>query len=192
MMIALDAAQIDIAMFRQSAWRRPMRGLGMATAGLALILNGCATSPDPHQGGFVSGIVGLAGGGYQRRIDEREGTYQGERDAGQQLKAQARELEQERAAVRSDLNRANARLADLEQRLARQRAALKAQGAAANRAEAQRLAKAQARVAGAKGSLRGIRPEDQSVADLKARSQAVARDLDEIDTLVAAVGGTGF
>jgi hypothetical protein len=40
--------------------------------------------------------------------------------------------------------------------------------------------------------LRGIRPEDQSVADLKARSQAVARDLDEIDTLVAAVGGTGF
>ncbi|MBV5275430.1 MAG: hypothetical protein JZU52_17915 [Lamprocystis purpurea] len=192
MMIALDTAEIDIALFRQSAWRRPMRGLRMATAGLALVLGGCATSPDPHQGGFVSGIVGLAGGGYQRRIDEREGTYQGERDAGQQLKAQARELEQERAAVRSDLKRANARLADLEQRLARQRAALKAQGAAANRAEAQRLAKAQARVAGTKGSLRSIRPEDQSVAELKARSQAVARDLDEIDTLVAAVRGTGF
>ena len=193
MMIHPNTAGVGtVALPRRSTWRRPTRGLCMATAGLALGLTGCATSPDPHQGGFVSGIVGLAGGDYQRRVDERENTYQGELDAGQQLKAQARELEQERAAVRSDLNRANARLADLEQRLARQRAALKAQGAAANRAEAQRLAKAQARVASTKGSLRGIRPEDQSVTDLKARSQAVARDLDEIDTLVAAVGGTGF
>jgi septal ring factor EnvC (AmiA/AmiB activator) len=159
---------------------------------LSLALCACATSPDPHQGGFISGIVGLAGGGYQRRVDERQQTYQGEVDAGTRLKAQARELEQERAAVRADLNRANARLADLERRIAAQRAALRAQGAAANRAEARRLDQAQAQLVRTKGELRGIRPQDQSVADLKARSQALDRDLNAIDGMVATVGGKGF
>lgn len=37
----------------------------------ALALAGCV-SGDPRQGGFVSGVVGIAGGGYQARIDARE------------------------------------------------------------------------------------------------------------------------
>lgn len=32
---------------------------------VVLCLCGCATSDDPHEGGFVSGVVGLASGGYQ-------------------------------------------------------------------------------------------------------------------------------
>ena len=167
-------------------------GRWIAGVALPVWLAGCATSPDPHQGGFVSGIVGLAGGGYQQRIDERQGDYQGELDAGQRLKAQARELEQERAAVKGDLQQANARLATLERRLAQQRAALQAQGATANRAEARRLDQAQARVTSTKGALRKIRAEDQSVPDLKARAQAVQRDLNDIDSMVATVGGKGF
>ncbi|HYN79543.1 MAG TPA: hypothetical protein VES73_17310 [Lamprocystis sp. (in: g-proteobacteria)] len=167
-------------------------GRWLVGAALPVMLAGCATSPDPHQGGFGSGIVGLAGGGYQQRVDERQGTYQGEMDAGLRLKAQARELEQERDAVKGDLRQANARLAALEQRLAQQRAALKAQGAAANSAEARRLNQAQARVTSTKGALRKIRPEDQSVPDLKARAQAVQRDLNDIDSMVATVGGKGF
>jgi len=166
----------------------------VACAGLPVWLAGCATSADPHQGGFISGVVGLAGGGYQRRIDEREGAYQGEVTAQQRLQAEARAVEQERAAVQADLKRANARLAELERRLAQQRAALRTSGgrSAASRAELQRLDQAQARVARTKGSLRGVRPDEQPVTDLKARSQAIQRDLDEIDSMVATVGGKGF
>jgi hypothetical protein len=166
---------------------------GVPRWGLAVVaavaLAGCATSPDPHQGGFVNGVVGLVGGGYQRRIDEREDTYRGERSAGDQLKAQARELEQERAEVRSDLSRANARLAALEARVRRERAMLAAQGhgTAAARAQRERLDRAESQIVLTKGQIRTIRPTEQSVPDLKARTRKLDSELDEIDSMV----GTG-
>ncbi len=158
---------------------------------LPMLLGGCATSPDPHQGGFVSGVVGLAGGGYQQRIDEREANYRGELSAQDQLKAQARELEKERASVRSDLSRANARLAALESRVRRERAALAAQGqgTASARAQRERLDRAESQIVLAKGQLRSIRPEDQAVPDLKARSRKLDAELTEIDTMVGSVSG---
>ena len=191
-MVESAGASAAVETVRRSAWARFPNGQWLAVVGLPIVLAGCATSADPHEGGFISGVVGLAGGGYQQRIDQRQGTYQGEVDAGQRLKAQARELEQERAAVHGELQQANARLAALERRLAQQRAALRAQGAAANRADAQRIAQAQARVTSTKGALHQIRPEEQSVTDLKARSQAVQRDLNDIDRMVATVGGKGY
>jgi chromosome segregation ATPase len=166
---------------------------GLATL-LAALASGCATSPDPHQGGFVSGVAGLAGGGYQRRIDEREGTYRGELDAQSRLKAQAAELERERAQVRGDLTQARSRLASQERHIAAQRARLGAerQRSAAAQAELRRLDLAQSKVAQAKGELRAVRPEDQPVADLKARSADIRRELDEIDSMVGVVGAKAF
>lgn len=174
--------------------RRLARAPLWLPAACALMLGGCATSPDPHQGGFVSGVVGLAGGGYQRRIDEREATYKGEVSAGEQLKAQARELEQERAQVRSDLGRANARLAALEARVKRERALLAAQGqgSASARAQRERLDRAQSQIVLTKGQLRSIRPDEQSVPDLKARSQKLDAELNEIDGMVGTVSNKGI
>ena len=162
--------------------------------GILFLLGGCATSPDPHEGGFVSGVVGLAGGGYQRRIDEREATYKGELSAQDQLKAQARELEQERAAVRSDLSRANTRLAALESRVRRERAMLAAQGhgTASARAQRERLDRAESQIVVAKGQLRSIRPDNQAVPDLKTRSRALDAELNEIDGMVGSVSGKGI
>ena len=174
----------------QAARRRPGRSRGAAGMAAALWLAGCATSEDPHQGGFVSGIVGLAGGGYQRRIDDREGAYQGELSAQQRLQAQARDLERERAAVRTDLNRSQARLADLERRLAQQRAQLRTAGGQS--AQLRRLNEAQAQVTRTKGALRGVHPDQQPVGDLKARAAAIQRDLDQIDDLVGTVSGKSF
>ncbi|WP_295458260.1 hypothetical protein [uncultured Thiodictyon sp.] len=173
-------------------WRRLPRAT--AALGLALWLASCATSDDPHQGGFISGIVGLTGGGYQQRVTQREGTYQGERDAQQQLQAEAQSVQQERAAVRTNMNQANARLADVERRIAQQRAALRTSGgqSAAGRAERQRLDQAQAHVTRTKGELRNVQPDKQAVGDLKARSAAINRDLNQIDSLVGAVSGKGF
>jgi hypothetical protein len=46
-----------------------MRG---ATVLVCVALAGCATSGDPAEGGFINGVAGLAGGGYEARIADRE------------------------------------------------------------------------------------------------------------------------
>lgn len=172
-------------MARWSVW--------LCAASVSVCLVGCATSADPHEGGFVSGVVGLAGGGYQRRVDEREGVHQGELDAQQRLKAQARALEQERAEVRGDLARAQARLASQERRIAQERSRLRTVGqTTATQASLHQLDLAQARVATAKGQLRGAQPDEQPVTDLKARSQGIQKELDQIDSMVSVVSGTRF
>ncbi len=165
----------------------------LLSAGLSVIVAGCATSADPHEGGFVSGVVGLAGGGYQRRVDDREGVHQGELDAQQRLKAQARSLEQERAQVSGDLARAQARLASQERRIALERSRLRAEGKGpATQASLRQLDQAQARVSSTKDQLRGVRPDDQPVTDLKTKSQGIQKELDEIDSMVSVVSGSRF
>lgn len=39
---------------------------------VSLIFNGCATNPDPSEGGIIDGIAGLSKGTYQRRQDEKQ------------------------------------------------------------------------------------------------------------------------
>ena len=156
------------------------------------LMTGCATSPDPHEGGFVSGVVGIAGGGYERRIDEREASHREALDAQARLNAEARVLEQERAAVRSDLTRAQSRLAAQEQRIARERARLRAAGrrTAADQQRLARLNQAQARVDQAKRGVSQIQPDEQPLTDLKAQTRDIQLDLDEIDNMVGVVSGT--
>lgn len=178
--------------------RRPRAGVSWPhaalVAALTLWISGCATSADPHEGGFVSGVVGLMGGGYQRRVDERQETYQGELDARQRLQAEARQVQAERDAVRGQLKSANARLAAIERRIAAERAQIKAAAArsSAGQAQLRRLDQAQAQVRRTQGAIRGVRPDQQPVGDLKARSAAIQRDLEQIDRMVASVSGKGF
>jgi len=155
----------------------------------ALALTGCATSEDPHEGGFISGVVGLAGGGYQRRIDEREATYGTELDAQERLRREAAAVEAERAAVRSELGRAESRLSSLEARLARQRAALSAQqrSSAAARQRLRRVEQAQAKVSGTRGAIQSAKSGNAPVGDLKAQSRQIQASLDEIDAVVESV-----
>jgi outer membrane murein-binding lipoprotein Lpp len=161
---------------------------------VSIWLAGCATSSDPHEGGFVSGVVGLAGGGYQQRIDAREGVHQDELNAQQRLKAQSRALEQERAQVRSDLARAQARLANQERRIAKERARLAAEhnNSAETQAGLRRLDQAQAQLVSAKGALRSVRTNEEAVADLQSRSRDIEKELDEIDSMVNVVAANRF
>lgn len=171
-----------------------LAGSGLLLLGLCTLagLTGCATSADPHAGGFVSGVVGMAGGGYQRRIDEREGAYQTELDASQRLKSQAQALERERAQVRGDLSRAQSRLASQERRIAQERARLSAQRTADAQARLRQLDQAQTRVASAQGEIRAVRPEEQPVDELKTKSQDIRKELDEIDRMVGVVSESRF
>ncbi len=156
------------------------------------LLNGCATSPDPHEGGFVSGVVGIAGGGYERRIDEREASHREALDAQARLNAEARVLEQERAAVRSDLTRAQSRLATQEQRIAQERARIQAASrrSVADQAQLARLQQAQSKVDETKRSIGQVSPNQQPVPDLKVQTRSIQLDLDEIDNMVGVVSGT--
>jgi len=178
------------------AWARPGKfgrlGWWFLMACIPVWLAGCATSADPHEGGFVSGVAGLAGGGYERRIDQREGSYQNELDGQQRLKAQARALEQERGQVRSDLARARERLASQERRIAQQRARLGAERTGAAQADLRRLERAQAQVASTKAQLGTVRLDKQPVSDLKTRTRHIQKELDEIDNMVGVVGGSSF
>ena len=161
---------------------------------ISLTLSGCATNPDPHEGGFVNGVVGLAGGGYQRRIESRQGGYQSELDAQARLMAEAQALEQERAALRGELSSAQARLAAQRRRIAQARSRLLARpgGRAAASGELGQLDLAEAQAVRAGDALRAVDAEAQPVADLKARWADIRRQLDEIDTMVSVVGSAAF
>jgi hypothetical protein len=83
-------------------------------AALCLATAACAMSDDPAEGGFFNGIAGLAGGGYQGRVVEREAAVASSQARGAELAAELAALQGEHRA--------------LKDRLAAQRARLRAQG----------------------------------------------------------------
>src|SRR5580704_1138716 len=72
-----------------------------------LLLAGCATSPDPAKGGFISGLNGLVSGGYDRRVAVQSGELD-------QMRAQ-------QAAAEAESQQANATLAQRQQSVASMR-----------------------------------------------------------------------
>lgn len=53
------------------------------------LLAGCATSPDPSQGGFISGVNGLLSGGYDQRVQVQSGELNRMRTEQQDAEAEA-------------------------------------------------------------------------------------------------------
>jgi chromosome segregation ATPase len=172
--------------------RHLIAGVGILV--LPWCLFGCATTDDPRQGGFVSGVVGLTSGGYEQRISDREHSYRTEVDEQQRLMAEAEALRRERARVQSELNQANRRLASLDRKVRQTRAQIaREQGpSAAGRQKLQRLDATDAKIARVRGDLDDTRSGDRPVNELAARSTEINRELDEIDTLVGVVSGSGF
>jgi len=85
--------------------RRRVLG-ALAAAGLA----GCSVSDDPAAGGFVSGVAGVAGGGYDARIDAREAGLATTEAEGAALTAELASLERQHAAIKDQLIRQRAEL----------------------------------------------------------------------------------
>lgn len=82
----------------------------LLAAAAAAALAGCAVSDDPAAGGFVSGIAGVAGGGYDARIAERETGLAATQAEGAALTAQLAALEREHASLKDQLIRQRADL----------------------------------------------------------------------------------
>jgi len=77
---------------------------------MPLLLPGCAVSPDPAQGGFISGVNGLLSGGYDRRIAEKS--------------SELNRMRVEQTTAEAEASNANAELAQREQSVAAMRASV--------------------------------------------------------------------
>jgi hypothetical protein len=75
------------------------------------LLGGCANSGDPAEGGFVAGVAGVAGGGYQSRIDERQAGVAAAEARGAELDAELALLNQQHRALQARLTAQRALLA---------------------------------------------------------------------------------
>jgi chromosome segregation ATPase len=100
-----------------------------AVSAMLLLLAGCATSPDPAQGGFISGVNGLMSGGYDQRVAAQ--SMELDRMRAQQAAAQATANQaqvtlaaRERSldTLRGDVARLERSLRDAQAKAARQRA----------------------------------------------------------------------
>ena len=97
----------------------------LAIGALFLALAGCQTSDDPRQGGFISGVINLAGGGYDARVQREETALQAERTTRSNQDIEEDALRRERRQLTQDVAEAQDRIAALERRVrqARQRMA---------------------------------------------------------------------
>jgi chromosome segregation ATPase len=126
-----------------------------------LFLAGCATSPDPTQGGFISGVNGLMSGGYDQRVAAQSyelDRMRAQQDAAERQASQARATltnrQQSLNALRNDVARLDRSLKDVQARAVQQRV----QNVALSDRDSQLMGdldRAQARLASLQEQLRG-------------------------------------
>jgi len=88
----------------------------MALAGLMFVA-GCATSNDPSEGGFINGVVGLATGRYEKRVEEKQALLDQKQQENKEIKQEVAVLEREKVEVDNDLATSKARLAELQREM---------------------------------------------------------------------------
>lgn len=79
----------------------------------ALLLAGCVTTEDPHEGGFFGGVHGITSGAYERRAQEREENLAKMRAMQKELEAETAALDAEKQQRQQVLEREKRALAAL-------------------------------------------------------------------------------
>lgn len=93
---------------------------------LALAVSGCASSEDPAQGGFFSGMKNLSDGTYQNRVDQRQKALEDEQDKNIQQSRSAERLAAQSADVKAQRDAAEAKYSELQRSLTATRSKLAA------------------------------------------------------------------
>jgi chromosome segregation ATPase len=142
-----------------------------------LLLAGCATSPDPAQGGFISGVNGLISGGYRQRIDQQSADL--DRMRMQQAAAEAQSSrttaaltarQRQVANLRADVARLDRSLREAQARAAQQRS----QNVALSNRDRQLMNDLES----AKGRLANLQQELSSTVDAEEYDEARRKYLD--------------
>ena len=94
----------------------------------ALALSACEISEDPADGGFLSGVVGVAGGGYQSRIDALEAQLATDQARANSLAAEQLRLQAASASTSAQIRNLRAQFAALQAVIRDQVATLDARG----------------------------------------------------------------
>lgn len=98
----------------------------------ALALTACEVSQDPADGGFLSGVVGVAGGGYQARIDALEAQLAADQARANSLASEQLRLQAASANTSAQLRNMRAQFAALQAVIRDQVATLEARGVSVN------------------------------------------------------------
>ncbi|MAB12704.1 MAG: hypothetical protein CMI59_02245 [Parvibaculum sp.] len=143
---------------------------------------------DPAAGGFMNGVSGVMGGGYQQRIDEKEQVLQSEQGEHNALMDRAAALRQERAQIRYELDRSHARISKLRERIAAQKRKLDTERGRNSDAWL-KLRQAERTVAKVDHSYKVASADSDKlpVPEAKARVGSIQDDLDELDGIVSVV-----
>lgn len=159
-----------------------------------LWLSACETTDDPREGGFVSGAINIADGGYQRRVDEKQREYDEQLAARQNLVRQAEELKQERIRLTRELEQATKRLTELEVSIREQRRRLEQEHRLTAEAQVKlkKLRDAEARARRIRSAADQLDPGDNSLGALQEKVTELSTDLAELDSIVDSLAGEGF
>lgn len=94
----------------------------------ALALSACEVSEDPADGGFLSGVVGVAGGGYQARVDALEAQLSADQARANSLASEQLRLQAASASTSAQLRNLRSQFAALQAVIRSQVATLEAKG----------------------------------------------------------------
>ena len=150
-----------------------------------LFASGCATNPDPGQGGFIDGLVGMSSGGYQGRVDQRQQNLSTVQSANAKMEEQNRTLKgdlaatkEEEQAYRDQLARLQGDMKALQSQLAK--AKVKTQADLAHKKELeQNLASLNGKIAQANNSKGSVREADlqEELNKLKAEKEKLKQQI---------------
>lgn len=166
-------------------------GIAIATLFAGVLASGCATTEDPHEGGFVSGAVNLTTGRYQERVQEKESELERVTDEQRQLMQEADGIRQERARLDQALKDAATRLGKLEASLDERRRALET--ARHLKAEDEKtLRNLEAKLVAVRAHLNDMHSRDLPVSKLRWEAKELREELDEMDKMVELLGGAAM
>ena len=165
--------------------------IGIVTLCSGVLAGGCATTEDPHEGGFVSGAVNLTTGRYEKRVRDKESELERATDEQRQLTQEAEAIRQERARLDQALKDAAARLEKLEASLDERRRALE-KARHLKTEDEETLRNLEARLKAVRVHLKNVHSGDLPVTKLRGEAKELRKELDELDQMVELLGGAAM
>ncbi len=83
---------------------------------MVLYLTACATTSDPHEGGFMGGVQGLSSGEYDRRIDERQARLDRMKKEQAQLDNESNSLAQDKSSLEKKIQQEKYHITELKKK----------------------------------------------------------------------------
>lgn len=138
-------------------------------------LAACEISEDPADGGFLSGVVGVAGGGYQGRIDALEAQLAADQATANSLAAEQLRLQAASASSSAQIRNLRAQFAALQAVVRDQVATLDARGVTVNSGLKAKVQTVSAAAPGGSDNAARLASLRAAIADARALSADLSR-----------------